>query len=487
MDPLVSCIMPTRDRRRFVPLAIRYFLRQNYSRRELIIVDDGDDDVKDLVPQDPRVRYIRLDGRITIGAKRNLACEAAAGDVIIHWDDDDWMAPGRISYQVARLINNRADLCGLNKTIYYDVSTQLAWEHIFLQSRQRPWVTGGTLCYTKAFWQRNPFLDISMGEDTRFQWSECAKQVVVLQDPTCYVALIHPWNTSPKQPGKDWYCYPISAVRKILGQDWHVYEAILEEQFDYYEKNQASEEIDWQSTRLPLVSVVFPTYNRRSFFEQAIRYYLRQDYPHSELIILDDGTDTVSDLVPNDHRIRYIRLDRKYSLGTKRNIGCSLSNGEIIIFWDDDDWYAPSRITYQVAPILENRADVTCLEDCLFFSIDSREFWACARALYEKMFAYGVAGGTMAFRKSAWMHSDRFPDSSLAEDAAFLRDVIPRGCRLEKLSSDDVYFYIRHGNNSWQFDVGDYLDSDGWSQVKPPPFIPKADLAYYGLSGGGSL
>lgn len=41
MDPFVSCIMPTYDRRRFVPQAIKYFLRQDYSNKELAILDDG--------------------------------------------------------------------------------------------------------------------------------------------------------------------------------------------------------------------------------------------------------------------------------------------------------------------------------------------------------------------------------------------------------------------------------------------------------------
>jgi glycosyltransferase involved in cell wall biosynthesis len=54
--PLVSCIMPTFNRRPFVPQAIRYFLAQDYPEKEFIIVDDGADSVADLVPDDPRVR-----------------------------------------------------------------------------------------------------------------------------------------------------------------------------------------------------------------------------------------------------------------------------------------------------------------------------------------------------------------------------------------------------------------------------------------------
>ena len=55
-QPLVSCIMPTYNRREFVPRAIRYFLRQDYANKELIIIDDGTDAIKDLVSDDERIR-----------------------------------------------------------------------------------------------------------------------------------------------------------------------------------------------------------------------------------------------------------------------------------------------------------------------------------------------------------------------------------------------------------------------------------------------
>jgi glycosyltransferase involved in cell wall biosynthesis len=66
--PLVSCIMPTYNRRAFVPRAIQYFLRQDYTNRELIIIDDGTDVISDLVPADECIRYFRLDKKVTLGA-----------------------------------------------------------------------------------------------------------------------------------------------------------------------------------------------------------------------------------------------------------------------------------------------------------------------------------------------------------------------------------------------------------------------------------
>lgn len=93
--PLVSCIMPTRNRRRFVSGSIRCFLEQDYEPRELLILEDGDDTVRDCVPADARIRYWRQDRPLSVGAKRNALCREARGEIIVHWDDDDWYPPWR--------------------------------------------------------------------------------------------------------------------------------------------------------------------------------------------------------------------------------------------------------------------------------------------------------------------------------------------------------------------------------------------------------
>ncbi|MDB5148551.1 MAG: glycosyltransferase, partial [Mucilaginibacter sp.] len=87
-NPLVSCIMPTYNRREFIPHAIHYFLRQDYPNKELIIIDDGTDVIRDIVPDIENIRYYYLDSKITLGAKLNMACDYAQGNILINWDDD---------------------------------------------------------------------------------------------------------------------------------------------------------------------------------------------------------------------------------------------------------------------------------------------------------------------------------------------------------------------------------------------------------------
>jgi glycosyltransferase involved in cell wall biosynthesis len=189
--------MPTRDRRPFVVEAVAQFLVQDYPHRELIVVDDGNDAVTDLLPADRRIRLVRLDHRTTIGAKRNIACEAATGDVIVHWDDDDWIANWRLTYQVAALTEHSADVCGLSRLYFYDSQSRRAWQYTYPPSANS-WVAGGTLCYRKAVWQARPFPDVNDGEDTRWVWSLRDRKVVALDDPTFYVARIHAGNTATR-------------------------------------------------------------------------------------------------------------------------------------------------------------------------------------------------------------------------------------------------------------------------------------------------
>ena len=139
--PLVSCVMPTFNRRSFVPQAVRYFLRQDYPAKELIVVDDGPEPVDDLLPDDPRIRYHRLETRTVLGAKRNLACDLARGPIIVHWDDDDWASPERVSVQVAALTLGQADVCGVASLLYYDPASSSAWRFTW-PARFRPWAAG---------------------------------------------------------------------------------------------------------------------------------------------------------------------------------------------------------------------------------------------------------------------------------------------------------------------------------------------------------
>jgi glycosyltransferase involved in cell wall biosynthesis len=215
----VSCIMPTADRRAFIPGAIAQFLRQDYENSELVILDDGAAEVGALVPQHDRIRYVREARKTNVGQKRNHLCELARGDIIVHWDDDDWSAPWRVRYQVEQLLQSHADVCGLDRVLFYEPAADQAWEYTYPKSAA-PWVYGATLCYTRAFWRRNRFAPVSVGEDSRFVWSNVQKNVLALSEQRFFVGLVHAGNTSVKRTrGSRWRPYPAAELRELMAAD----------------------------------------------------------------------------------------------------------------------------------------------------------------------------------------------------------------------------------------------------------------------------
>jgi glycosyltransferase involved in cell wall biosynthesis/predicted O-methyltransferase YrrM len=221
--PLVSCIMPTYNRRAFVPHAIRYFLRQDYKEKELIIIDDGTDCIEDLVPADPSIRYYRLPKKITLGAKLNMACNYANGNIIANWDDDDWYAPGRLTYQIKAMQPDQIYICGINKLLYLDLNTKNTFQYIYPDD-QRTWLLGSSLCFKKEFWKKSQFADINVGMDGLFVWTTTDDHIYVLPDHTFSVHMIHYENVSPKKTdGIWWHKFPAEGIIKIMGTDWDLY------------------------------------------------------------------------------------------------------------------------------------------------------------------------------------------------------------------------------------------------------------------------
>jgi glycosyltransferase involved in cell wall biosynthesis len=94
-EPLVSIVIPTRDRAAVLPRAIASVVAQSYPNWELLVCEDGgSDEIAAVVGSfgDPRVRHVpgRPEG---VGAARNRGLDAAAGELIAYLDDDNRMHP----------------------------------------------------------------------------------------------------------------------------------------------------------------------------------------------------------------------------------------------------------------------------------------------------------------------------------------------------------------------------------------------------------
>lgn len=195
----VSCLMPTANRAKWIPLAIDCFLNQTFTDAELVILDNGTDNTADIVPAHPGIRYVRQPGpRLTTGEMRNLTCSLAQGDIFIHWDDDDWSAPERIQIQMEQMEETGKPVVGFHSISYWNTVTQLAYQYRGI----RPYACGTSQCYRKEYWQQNRFPKQIIGEDSFFSSrAQAQRSLDSFDGMQLIVARMHGDNTSKVRLG----------------------------------------------------------------------------------------------------------------------------------------------------------------------------------------------------------------------------------------------------------------------------------------------
>ena len=100
------------------------------------------------------------------------------------------------------------------------------------------------------------------------------------------------------------------------------------------------------------VTVVVPTRNRASMLGQALRSVAAQHEVDLEAGVVDDGsTDATAALVSSmgDRRLRLIRHQRPRGVSVARNRGVAEARGRWVAFLDDDDLWAPDKLSRQLA------------------------------------------------------------------------------------------------------------------------------------------
>ena len=109
----------------------------------------------------------------------------------------------------------------------------------------------------------------------------------------------------------------------------------------------------------PLCSIIINNYNYDRFLAEAIDSALNQTYPHTEVIVVDDGsTDNSRQIIAQygDRIIPILQPNGKQAAAF--NSGFARSTGKIIIFLDSDDYLFPQAVAEIVAVWQPNLAKV---------------------------------------------------------------------------------------------------------------------------------
>jgi hypothetical protein len=205
---------------------------------------------------------------------------------------------------------------------------------------------------------------------------------------------------------------------------------------------------------LPFVSVVTPTYNRRRFLPLAVACYRRQTYPKSrmEWVVIDDGQDDVSDffaaltLAEPELNIRFIRRPTRARIGAKRNDLHREARGDIIVAWDDDDYYPPERVAH-VVECFAAAPDVQvagCSLLYIYFS-DVKQIYRLGPFTRRH-----ATNGTMAVRRAFALTHFYDENVSVGEEESFLEQF---SYPMVQLSPLKVMLVMSHNSNTFEKNI----------------------------------
>lgn len=191
----------------------------------------------------------------------------------------------------------------------------------------------------------------------------------------------------------------------------------------------------------PLVSCICATYRRPRLLDLAVRWYYAQDYPNKELIIVSDGGQPIN--IPSDKGIRTVVFPGRKMVGEKRNFAIGMAQGRYIAHMDDDDYFGPRRLSKQLAPILEGRAELTVMKGQELLFLPEGHFVRLNQELMgEDKVEY--TDGTLVYDRHVWETYGGVEPIRVTENIGWIQRLQANGVRCEIVPNDGDFVYVRH-------------------------------------------
>jgi len=262
----------------------------------------------------------------------------------------------------------------------------------------------------------------------------------------------------------------------------------------------------------PLVSAIMPTRSRSEMAVAAVECWKSQTWQDTELLILDDAdcpafpaeaanaakfcpengweaaetailgatagqgalltsnwpdTTCPADGGSGSRKIAYFCLPKRLTIGSKRDLACSLAHGEFIAHFDSDDWSGPDRLTDQMTRLLTSGKAVTGFHSMLF--TNGSAWWRYNGQVFSGISGrmLGVFGTSLLYRKDRWRKHQFIAgpkDFRDYEDREFVLAAIRDGQLVEAPAVDMMYARV-HPDNSSPKGIGDPVR---WKRVAEP-------------------
>ena len=206
----ISILLPTYNRRKFLPFIIRNLKVQDYPHKnlQLVIYDDGDEPlIEDYTTFKNAIKPIKLKllrnkNRISIGEKRNHLIQNANHNIVVFMDDDDLYEPTYISHSHHILKTNKAGCVGCDKMIFiYPPYTNK--DFYALNAGHKTLIHEATMMFYKSWYKNtNGFQNSNKAEALQLLSSVKSKNIAITNPFKTMIAIVHGKNTIQKDKFK---------------------------------------------------------------------------------------------------------------------------------------------------------------------------------------------------------------------------------------------------------------------------------------------
>lgn len=341
--PLISIVLPTRDRAALLPAAISSVQAQTYDRWELLIVDDGSRDATPSVVagflKDPRIRLLQTGGR-GVAAARNAAMAQAKGQLFAYLDSDNSWQPEFVEISASYLLERNLDLT------YSALAANDGWrtryvgaEFDYADLSHRNFVDINVMVHRRALYDRRGGCDETLKRMS--DWDlvlRYAKDSRVAYAP--FIGCTYDGRLT--RADRITVSEPISWTYVVLGKhhlDWSALQAGVAER----DQN--------------LMSIVVPVHDQPELTAACLASLYEVDAGRGfELVLIDNGSDPVTaalldQCVSTRPNARLVRNWENLNFALGCNLGFAATRGGTVVFLNNDTRVQPGWLRALVSPL----------------------------------------------------------------------------------------------------------------------------------------
>ncbi|NLK94080.1 MAG: glycosyltransferase [Clostridiales bacterium] len=418
--PLVSILIPTYNRPDYFKEALESAINQTYPNIEIIICDDSTDNlteelIKDYLVKYNFIKYIKNESNLGQFENDIKLLSLAKGKYVNFLMDDDLFREDKIEKMMDIFINDHKDEIGLVSSNRMQIDS--------IGNNIENYITKSNMDYLKnKVWDGKELIELIinnndnfLGEPTtvlfnkekmteKFGYFGGRRYICNVDQGTWFNILVNGKGVILEESLSSFRIHENqqlqSAEMVIGGIKDYLYSVfngqengIFTNNFDYYkvvkqcnkfmsimESNfilpndftkecrfDIEKQLEKAKNKLPLVSILIPTYNRPKYFKQALESAINQTYPNIEIIIGDDSTNTETKELIKPYLEKYKNVTYYFNdvinnyHGPKGEAGdrnvenlFRLSKGEYINVLMDDDLFVEDKIEKMINCYLEN-------------------------------------------------------------------------------------------------------------------------------------